>query len=306
LSFLQGFFDAESRMMAGIEEEGVPTTAPDYPSHFAELYARSGGHRFGLSLQDFVLILQEVTGRYLAPHASKAEAAELHRSLRLEDLVLARACARGNELAWECFLNQYRAKLFMAAAAIAKEELAARELADSVYADLFGTRQNENGERISKLASYTGRGSLEGWLRTVLAQEHVNWYRGQRRLVSFEERHQRGEQFEVKSETGARVDSRLEQAIDEALAEVPADERLLLASWYLDGRTLAEIARMLGVHESTVSRRIDRITASLRKRILRGLRERGMDARAAEEAMEVDVRDVLVDVRSRLVQGKGA
>lgn len=102
------------------------------------------------------------------------------------------------------------------------------------------------------------------------------------------------------------VDARLEQAIDEALLELQAEERLLLASWYLDGRTLAEIARMLGVHQSTISRRIDRITASLRKRILRGLRERGMASRAAEETMQVDVRDVLVDVRGRLAQGKSA
>ncbi len=294
--------------IAGIEEEGAGACAasPDYPPYLAELYAKSGGHRFGLSLQNFALILQEVSGRYLSPHASQAETAELHRSLRLEDLVLARACACGNELAWECFLNQYRAKLFLAAAAMAKEESAARELADGVYADLFGTRQSANGKRISKLASYTGRGSLEGWLRTVLAQEYVNRYRSVRRLVSFEEGSRRGEQFELKSEAVVRVDSRLEQAVDEALGEVPADERLLLASWYLDGRTLAEIARMLGVHESTVSRRLDKITASLRKRILRGLRGRGMDARAAEEAMEVDVRDVLVDVRSRLVQGNDA
>jgi len=294
--------------IVGTEEERAHTEpgSGDYPRHFAELYAKSGGQKFGLSLQDFVLILQEVSGRYLLPHASQAEAVELYRSLRLEDLALARACARGNELAWECFLNQYRQKLYLAAAAIAKEESAARELADGLYADLFGMRQGEGGGRISKLASYTGRGSLEGWLRTVLAQEYVNRYRSQRRLVSFDERSEAGEQFAATCAAVTSVDTRLEKAIDEALDEVPAEERLLLASWYLDGRTLAEIARMLGVHESTISRRIDRTTTSLRKRILRGLRDRGMDARAAEEAMEVDVRDVLVDVRGRLAQGKGA
>lgn len=294
--------------IAGTEEEGPEAHAgsPGYPPYFAELYAKSGGQKFGLSLRDFALILQEISYRYLPPHASQAEAAELHCGLRSEDLVLARACARGNELAWECFLNQYRAKLFMAAAAIAKEESAARELADAVYADLFGVRQSESGERISKLASYTGRGSLEGWLRTVLGQEYINRHRSQRRLVSLDERSQEGEQFAAKPTAVTPVDARLEQAIDEALAELPADERLLLASWYLDGRTLGEIARMHGVHESTISRRIDRITASLRKRIVRGLRERGMDARAAEEAMEVDVREVRVDIRGRLAQGRGA
>ena len=299
---------ANHSTVAGTEERGTGRKpgSLEYPPYFVELYAQSGGQKFGLSFEEFARILQEVSDRYLPKHATPANAVELHRSLRLEDLALARACARGNERAWECFLNQYRSKLFGAAAAIAKEESAARELADGLYGDLFGMRQGEGGERVSKLASYTGRGSLEGWLRTVLAQEWVNRHRSQRRLVSFDERSQHGEQFEAKSDAVAPVDARLEQAIDQALAEVQVEERLLLASWYLDGRTLAEIARLLGVHESTISRRMDKITASLRKRVLRGLCERGMTAQAAEEAMQVDVRDLLVDVRGRLAQGKGA
>jgi RNA polymerase sigma-70 factor (ECF subfamily) len=62
---------------------------------------------------------------------------------------------------------------------------------------------------------------------------------------------------------------------------------------------------MLGVHESTISRRVEKITASLRKRIVRGLRERGMDARAAGEALGADVRDLTLDVRARLQEKKG-
>ena len=93
--------------------------------------------------------------------------------------------------------------------------------------------------------------------------------------------------------------------MDAALLELSPEERYLLASWYLDERTLAEIARIRGVHESTISRRIERITATLRKRIVRGLRDHGMSARAAEEALDAaDVRDLTLDVRKRLVQEK--
>jgi RNA polymerase sigma-70 factor (ECF subfamily) len=255
------------------------------PAYFAALYARSGGEKFGLSYQDFAALLREVSDRYL-PEASSAEIQELHNSLHVEELVLARACARGCEPAWDCFLSRYRQKLYEVAAAIARDETVGRELADSLYADLF----------TSKLASYTGRGSLEGWLRTVLAQEYINRYRSQRRLAPLDES-QSGQ-----SAAEDPPDPRLEQAVDEALAELAADERLLLASWYLDGRTLAEIARMLGVHESTISRRMEKITTSLRKRILRGLRRRGMDARAAEDALKSDVRDISLDIQGRLTQ----
>jgi RNA polymerase sigma-70 factor (ECF subfamily) len=263
----------------------------DYPSYFDGLYEESGGRGFGLSLESFAAILREVSGRY-APGAGERELAALHRSLRLQDLALARACAAGNEPAWDCFLNRYRAKLYDAATAIARDESVGRELADSLYTDLFAR----------KLASYMGRGSLEGWLRTVLAQEYVNRYRSQRRTAPFDESIQPA----APVPDGVAVDPRLEQATSEALAELPAEERLILAAYYLDGRTLAEIARMQGVHESTISRRLDRVNAALRKRILRGLRDRGMSGRAAEEALEADVRDLAVDMRGSLLQERGA
>jgi RNA polymerase sigma-70 factor (ECF subfamily) len=279
--------------------------APDvrrYPPYFAGLYFRSCAEKYGLSFDEFAAIVQEVGRQYL-PDAPSDDVAQLHQSLRVEELALARACAKGCEAAWECFLNRYRQKLYDAAGAIAKEESAARELADSLYTELFGTRESADGQRISKLTSYTGRGSLEGWLRTVLAQDYVNRYRSQRRLVSFDDTIQAGQQYQASAEVPA--DPRLEAAVDAALVELPTEERLILASYYLDGRTLAEIARMLGVHESTISRRVERITASLRKRIVRSLRERGMDARAASEAMEGDVRDLTLDIRARLQEKKG-
>jgi RNA polymerase sigma-70 factor, ECF subfamily len=282
-------------------------STPACPPYFRDLYERSGGQKFGLSFQDFAEILQEVAGRYLVPGASESETAELHRSLHVEDLALARACARGCEPAWEFFLNQYRQKLYDAAGAIAKEDSIARELADSIYSDLFGTRQTDDGERISKLASYTGRGSLEGWLRTVLAQEYINRYRKQRRLVSFEEKTESGRQFEAKDNVAAlSPDVRVEHAVDKSLAELSSEERLILASYYLDGRTLAGIARILGVHESTISRRLEKVTISLRKRIVRELRRRGMSAREIDEALQTDVRDLTVDIRGTLLQGKSS
>ena len=89
-------------------------------------------------------------------------------------------------------------------------------------------------------------------------------------------------------------------ATDEALAALTAEDRFVLASYFLDERTLAEIAGTLHVHESTISRRLERIVRDLRKRIVKSLAQRGMSARAAEEALEVDVRDLAVNVAQRL------
>jgi RNA polymerase sigma-70 factor, ECF subfamily len=274
-------------------------------SVMAEIYQKSRGEEFGLSRGEFDGVLGEIALKCLPADAVQRDLRDLYVSLRAEELALARACAAGQERAWEVFLTRYREKLYDIAGYITKESSAGRELADSIYAELYGTTTRD-GQRTSKLASYTGRGSLEGWLRTVMAQEHINRYRRQRRLVSLDEETEEGVQFAAaESEVAIAVDPRVEAATDEVLAGLPAEDRFVLASYFLDERTLAEIARTLGVHESTISRKVDKLAKSLRKQILTALGRRGMSRRQAQEALEVDVRDLRVNIRSRLAQESG-
>jgi RNA polymerase sigma-70 factor (ECF subfamily) len=269
-----------------------------------ELYRESEAAKYGLSEADFVGILAEVACQYL-PAGTPADEADLFcRSLRLEELALARACAAGSETGWEVFLTRYRARLYEMALAIAREETLARELADSVYAELYGV-STRAGHRVSKLSYYTGRGSLEGWLRTVLARDFVDRCRSLKRTVSLEEREEAGERLASGPAPAAAVfDPRLERATDEALAALGSEERFVLAAYFLDGRTFAQIGQILQAHESTVSRRVGRLTVKLRKTVIGNLRKQGLDRRAAEEALSAaDVRDMGVDVRGRLRPG---
>ena len=271
----------------------------------AELYARSGAAAYGVSAEQFTLILIDIQRKYV-PNGSADERADFCAALRLEELVLARACAAGNERAWEDFISRYRQKLHGMALHITRDGAHAAELADSLFADLYGMGAR-SGVRNSKLVFYTGRGSLEGWLRTVMSQEFINRYRKQKRVVSLEEQTEEGVQFVAKDpELACTFDQRLETATDQALGELSSEDRFTLASYYLDGRTLADIARSLGLHESSVSRRLDRLSTGLRKRILAVLREQGMSHAQATEALEADVRDITLDLRSRLMQDSGA
>jgi RNA polymerase sigma-70 factor, ECF subfamily len=292
-----------------MRKDGVQSTgdlSAGLDSVLSEIYEKSRGQEFGLTRAQFEAVLVEIARKYLPAEAAHHDLSELYASLRAEELALARACAVGHEHAWEVFLTRYREKLYDIAGYITKENSSARELADSIYAELYGTTTRD-GQRTSKLASYTGRGSLEGWLRTVMVQEHVNRYRRQRRLVSLDEETEDGAQFATREpEPAIAIDPRVEAAIDEVLAALPAEDRFVLASYFLDERTLADIARVLGVHESTISRKVDKLAKSLRKQILAALGRRGMGRRQAQEALEVDVRDLRVNIRSRLAQETGA
>ena len=277
-------------------------TSPEVGAFVRKHYAESGAGLFGIDATQVAGLLVEV-----ASHAREAvEELGLERfleSLKLEELVLARACVQGNNTAWEIFLNRYRSTLYDTAYKIAKEESAARALADSLYAELYGV--NDKGEqRPSKLLYYLGRGSLQGWLRAVIAQEYVKQYRRTLRETSLEAAVEDGKQFESAQQDATVVDPRLEAATQEELAALQPDERFLLAAYYLDRRTLADIAKLLRVHESTVSRKLARIAAALGMRIRKRLVHAGMSSRQAEEAMQgVDVRDLRLPVAETLRQG---
>jgi RNA polymerase sigma-70 factor (ECF subfamily) len=270
-----------------------------------DLFAGCSAQKYGLEFQDFQQVLERVAAKYI-PTASMPEKLRFWKELRLEELVLARGCARGDDAAWQDFLIRYREKLYDIARGITKEDASGRELADSIYGDLFGTSER-GGVRVSRLDFYMGRGSLEGWLRTVVAQEFVNRYRKKKRLVSLDEQEEDGVQFSAADPNPpGPADSRLSAAVDEALGMLSAEDRLVLASYFLDDRTLTEIGRVLRVHESTISRRLEKLLKGLRKQVLAGLMARGMKRAQAEEALETDVRYVQLDVARKLQENRPA
>jgi len=281
--------------------EPVPQASALVQAFAAEHYADSGAARFGIGVAGLAAILSDV----ISQRGAESQPQEVLRSLHLEELVLARACAAGHNGAWEHFLNRYRPIMYEAAHAIARDEVAARALADSLYAELYGI--DSRGEaRVCKLRYYLGRGSLAGWLRTVIAQEYVNQYRRVRRETSLDAALEEGQQFAAQTPQVQAADDRVDDAATAELSALEPEERFLLAAYYLDRRTLAEIAGLLHVHESTISRKLGRATVGLRKRIRKRLMSSGMSARQADEAIAaVDVRDMQVKVKETLGQDRG-
>src|SRR5262249_28462122 len=157
----------------------------------------------------------------------------------------------------------------------------------------------ERGEqRRSPLAYYSGRGSLKGFLRATLAQRHVDHIRRATRETPIDNDDLPA--ASPASTPASDVLARLSQALTRALQSLPAEERFLLSAWFLDRRTLLEISHVLRVHEATVSRRLQRLTARLHKDLLKNLQASGMSKAAAEEALGTDPRDLDINLRSLL------
>jgi len=303
---------AASAAETGIPKEtGAPDCVPDRcldPALAAELWRDCDAASWGLTRDEFEQILLDAGraqnfGLAEATTATRKQEQTFFRGLCVADLALARACARGNERAWEHFIAVFRQPLTRAAIAITGSETLGRDLADQLYAELYGLNVRD-GERRCPLLSYRGRGSLMGWLRTTLAQRHVDHYRRTRREEPLMQSNGIDELDapapDPPPQTPARELSLLERAIERAVSGCAAEERYLLAAYYLDGQTLLEVARVLGVHEATVSRRLHRAGKEIRKQILKDLERSGMSRRAAEEAMGADPRDLEVDLKKLL------
>lgn len=275
--------------------------APTHPAANTALFIAANAALCGLNPEEFASILISVGTKlnYNQPPAVVPTAAQqeiFFSALHLSDLALAQACALGYEPAWQRLFELYRVSLTRAAIGITGSPTLGEELANSLYAELYGLRSSAEGTRKSPLSSYTGRGSFLGWLRTTLAQRHIDHHRRTRREAPLDD-------FDTPAPVPAPLATELAPltvALRITLETLPGEDRFLLASYFLDQRTLAEIGRTLHVHEATISRRLKRLTGDLRHRLLGNLQSGGLSKRAAEEALGADPRDLEINLRHLL------
>jgi RNA polymerase sigma-70 factor (ECF subfamily) len=205
--------------------------------------------------------------------------------LHADDLCLIVACEAGDQQAWSDLVAQFGATVRSAARSASSNEDAAEDLAQSIWAELHGLRVRDDGRSSGKLAYYSGRGSLGGWLRAVVGQLAVDQHRKSSRLVQTEfdtdfdrlarESHQGEESFSAtnaqQDPESALADQRaagdVEAALAQALGELAPEDRLLVKLYYFDGLRLREAGVVLGVHEATASRRLTRIHTDVRVRV---------------------------------------
>jgi len=240
------------------------------------MYAQAKASRWGLSRGHFAKALERsVTKRWASGALSAPKLEEYLGALHLEDLALATACAEGGEAAWEYFFTQYRAYLHAAAAAIIRSGSAeASDLADSLFSELYGLAGGPGSER-SLFRYFHGRSSLKTWLRAVLARRHIDALRAGRRFEELGEEETGegrpkifiGPPIEPADPYRERYVRSFTRALEKALEDLPPQERERLRLYYAEEKTLAEIGRLLGEHESSVSRHLDHARRDLRQAV---------------------------------------
>lgn len=262
---------------------GAPRLLDGCTSLIEQFYAQSHAAHWGLTQEAFSVCLQRgATKRFAGRTASPPQLRDYLSSLHLEDLALAAACAAGCESAWEHFFATYRGYMRSAAAAILRcpaASVAACELADSLFSDLYGLADGRPSER-SLFRYFHGRSSLKTWLRAVLAQRHIDSLRAARRFAELPDEVSAppprtasfGGEFQPADPRREHYLSLFTRALQAALDHLSPSEKDRLRLYYADEKTLADIGRCLGEHESSVSRHLDRTRAGLRQAVEESLR----------------------------------
>jgi RNA polymerase sigma factor (sigma-70 family) len=191
-------------------------------------------------------------------------------------------CAEGDERAWERFVREYRPILYRAADALDRTQ-GAREIADSLYAELYGIK-TATGERQSLLRYYQGRSSLATWLRAVLAQRYVDRMRVERKTEALPDADEdAGARSAEPDPERPRYLTLVRQALGRAVSALTARDRLRLGCYYVQELTLAETGRVMNESEATSSRYLARSRKAIRLAIERQLRD---EARLSDRQIE--------------------
>ncbi len=231
-----------------------------------EIFDLSAAHapNYGVSREVFKESINNTLVRFMNASsetlATDKEVTEFLAQLQSDDLFLAIACSNGNERAWWEFDQQHRRYLERVARQLAKTDVDAQEVVDCVYVELYGTRVVD-GARVSKFATYSGRGSLRGWLRTVIWHSLVDLHRASHDEISLDEMTETvgegaahasfavaprgGEATMVDEIARDRYRRVTVETLDAAFASLDDHEKLLLLYYHVDQLKLREIARLV-------------------------------------------------------------
>lgn len=181
-----------------------------------------------------------------ARHASSRAQLPPH----LEELALAFACLHGDARAIERFEREYFPHAERALRRMNADQTLRDDVISWMRGELFVRPQG------GLLASYSGRGELAGWLRSVATREALKRLESGKKEVPADALEELPlPASELAFLRGAHA-AQFTRAFNDAFAALTPEERNLLRQHFLDGLSIDVLARLYDVHRATAARRL--------------------------------------------------
>jgi RNA polymerase sigma-70 factor len=254
-----------------LEQEIVDTSANNGRSDFDKTLevlfarARTAYPEIELAPEVFGARIELVVLKNPDSQLSWAAAARFAGELHFGDLYLSTACAQKDDFAWQRLRATYFKLLCDIFCYVTSSKDNAPDLADGLLNDLF--LPDRSGR--SRIASYDGRSSLATWLRVIVEHRQINDRQKRRHEFCVLEAipEPRDLTALIRLESILRDGHRETAAINafvQACASLLKEERQLLIWRYGRNLQLGRIAETVGVHQSTITRQIERICRKVR------------------------------------------
>lgn len=251
------------------------TTMPA-PAHFDSNVAETfglGEAYYGdidISPDLFAAYIWNIVCKHLKNSSDVTALLNFTTRLYLRDLYLTCGCVHKSEKAWTTFDLHYRRFIIDLVRFSYRQGTDTEEVADSVLVSLYF---NDRSGRL-RIASYDGRSSLATWLRVIVINRAIN-DRNERKLASDESvgdiRDDRAVANLESTMRAKRYGKILRESLAHALRQTTVKERLMLLWRYDQNLQLGEIAELLGIHQSNVTRQLVRLQVRLREAVVRAL-----------------------------------
>jgi RNA polymerase sigma-70 factor (ECF subfamily) len=231
-------------------------------------------------------------------------ASDLHAALgkvRIVDLYLACACARGDARAMALFDARYLSEVDRA--------LHSSKLSEAIDETKQVLRRrffiSENGEA-PRIANYSGRGDLKAWVRAAAVRAALRVKRRPKGQTEVESHVIRavaaaGDDLEL-DYLKRRYLVDFEAALRDAFLALDVRDRNVMRYYYGKGLGIDAIGSLHRVNRSTVARWLNRITASLIETTRKKMMER-LGANRAEVSSLVRMLESKIDMSMRAVVG---
>ncbi len=183
---------------------------------------------------------------------------ELHLNTRkdkdkLSDRLL-KACIQGDRKAQRKLYEQLAPKMFP----VCLRYMNNREMAEDVMQDGFVTL-------FSKLDSYSGTGSFEGWARKIFVNTALMQLR---RNDVLKESDNLDDAWDIGSPDPSAIQEIGHKELLELIADLPPGFRTVFNMYVIEGYSHKEIADELGISENTSRSQLQRARVILQKKIL--------------------------------------
>lgn len=173
----------------------------------------------------------------------------------MQEKELIKSCLKGEAEGYNALYEQYAPKMLGVCARYAKDLDDAKDLLQDGFIKVF--------EGLNK---FRFEGSLEGWIRRIMINEALNYYKRQGQL-KFQNTELSQLNFEIKDDTTDIISELSHQELLDLIQALSPKYRLVFNLYVIEGYKHHEIATLLGIGEGTSKSNLQDARRSLQQKI---------------------------------------